>query len=244
MAATGGRRSASPQAAPERAGEVPGLAGGCCRVRAPSARSRTGGKSIGPRWYTSSRLPVRGRLSGWRPRGRDGQARPRPSWRLRTRRRSWNGCERRSPSRRSSCTCSGEKEAGTDRRPGPCACGCRHQARAARPGRPRRRVRLVGPPRLQRARDRRGAGGPLDGASRRGPVARGRAAGAGRGAARATGLGARRDRGAVRGVGSGRPFAPQARSPRVAAWGGVRVRIDRSAGATGREPGVACHAPA
>ena len=92
------------------------------------------------------------RLAASRP-GRP--ASPRSSWRSRTRTRKWSGCGRRSPSRRWSCTCFGEKEAGTDRRPGPRACGCRHQARAAHPGRPRREVRLVGPPRLQRARGQR-----------------------------------------------------------------------------------------
>jgi hypothetical protein len=40
-------------------------------------------------------------------------------------------------------------------------------------------------------------------------------------------------------LGRDRPFAPQARAPRLTARQGVRVRIDRSAGATGREPGPA-----
>jgi transposase-like protein len=132
------------------------------------------------------------------------------------------------------------KRVGTERRPGPLPGGRHRQGRPAGPDRPRRAGGLVDPARLRTTRRGPGPGPPLAGQVRRARPARADRCRPWRwGGARNPRAGAGRDHRAVPRVGRGRPFAPQARPPRLAAGPGARRAVDDSAG-----PGRRRHCPA
>ena len=179
------------------------------------------------------RRPSRVRWTRWRPRCRVGRGRarrPRP-WQGRARRSS--GCGPRSPSRRWCCICTREKRVGTERRPGPAQGGRDGQGRPARPGRRRRRCRLVDPARGAAARPGFGPGATV------GPAARNRGAGRSASRWRRARDPARRAGGDLdprRDLGAGRSLPPQVGPPRFPARAGARLRVHRAAGPGRRRP--------